>query len=124
MGHGHQRGFARHERVAGSLRRELAILIQRELKDPDLGFISVSDVEVSRDLGVAQVYVTVAADDDRDLNVAILKRSAGYLRTLLGRQLRIRHVPELRFKYDDSLETGIRMDDLLASVASPKDEEE
>ena len=119
-----KRGYARHERVAGTLRRELAVLIQRELKDPDLGFISVSDVEVSRDLGIAKVYVTVAAAEDSQLNIAILRRSAGYLRTLLGQQLRIRHIPELRFIYDESLETGTRMQDLLAKVVPIKHDEE
>lgn len=113
---GHQRDYARHDRVAGLLRRELGVLVQRELNDPDVGFISVSDVEVSRDLGVAKVYVSVLDSEQADISVAALNRSAGYLRGILGQQLRMRTTPQLRFYQDTSIETGERMDALLASV--------
>lgn len=125
MGHGRhqQRDFARHDRVAGLLRRELGVMVQRELDDPDIGFISVSDVEVSRDLSVAKVYVSVLNNEQADDSLAALNRSAGYLRGMLGQQLRLRNTPELRFYQDTSIETGERMDALLASVR-PSDEEE
>lgn len=115
-GRGHQRDFARHDRVAGLLRRELGVLVQRELNDPDVGFISISDVEVSRDLGVAKVYVSVLNSEQADTSLAALNRSAGYLRGILGQQLRMRSTPQLRFYQDTSIETGERMDALLASV--------
>ncbi len=121
-----QRDFARHDRVGGLLRRELGVLIQRELNDPEIGFVSVSDVEVSRDLGVAKVYISVLENDKADASIAALNRSAGYLRSILGQQLRLRTIPELRFQQDTSIETGERMDALLASVrtAKPDSEEE
>jgi ribosome-binding factor A len=123
------REFKRSERVAGSLRRELAQLIQREVKDPELGFVSLSDVEVSRDLSHAKVFITVFETEKAESSLKALKRAAGFLRYRLGQQMRIRSVPELHFHHDASVETGQRMDDLIDSaVASdlehPHDDEQ
>ena len=116
------RDFKRSERVAGSLRRELAQLIQMEVKDPEVGFISLSDVEVSRDLAHAKVFVTVFESDKAGASLKALKRAAGYLRRRLGQEMRIRSVPELHFHHDASVETGERMDDLIeAAVASDRE---
>ena len=116
------REFKRSERVAGSLRRELAKLIQMELKDPDVGFIGLSDVEVSRDLAHAKVYVTVFESEKAASSLKALKRAAGFLRTRLGQEMRIRSVPELHFHHDASVETGARMDSLIEqAVASDRD---
>jgi len=117
------RDFARHDRVAGLLRRELGVMVQRELNDPDVGFVSISDVEVSRDLGVAKVYVSVLETDKADKSIVALNRAAGYLRGILGRQLRMRVTPELRFIQDTSIDTGEQMDALLASVRYSSEEE-
>ena len=118
------REFNRSERVAGSLRRELARLIQLELKDPEVGFIGLSDVEVSRDLAHAKVFVTVFESDKADSSLKALKRAAGFLRSRLGREMRIHSVPELHFHHDASVETGQRMDRLIdAAVASDGEHE-
>jgi len=120
-----KKGFARHERVAAQLRRDLATLIQHEVKDPEVGFVSVSDVEVSRDLGHAKVFVTVFDNDNARISVGALNRSAGFLRTRLGRELRMRSVPELHFHHDTSIEQGARMDALINSLnVSDVDEQE
>lgn len=117
--------FNRSERVAGQMRRELAQLVQLELKDPDIGFISISDVEVTRDLAHAKVYVTVFNEEEAQSSLKALKKAAGFLRGRLGRAMRIRKVPELHFHHDDSVETGRRMDDLIATaVASDSGEDE
>ncbi len=116
------REFKRSERVAGSLRRELAQLIQMELKDPDVGFIGLSDVEVSRDLAHAKVYITVFEIEKADSSLKALKRAAGFLRSRLGQKMRIRSVPELHFHHDASVETGERMDSLIEeAVASDRE---
>jgi ribosome-binding factor A len=116
------REFNRSDRVAGSLRRELAQLIQMEVKDPGVGFISLSDVEVTRDLAHAKVFVTVFESDKADSSLTALKRAAGYLRRRLGQQMRIHSVPELHFIHDSSVETGQRMDGLIdAAVASDRE---
>ena len=116
------REFNRSDRVAGSLRRELAKLIQMELKDPEVGFIGLSDVEVSRDLAHAKVFVTVFESDKAVSSLKALKRAAGFLRSRLGQVMRIRSVPELHFHHDASVETGQRMDSLIeAAVASDQE---
>jgi ribosome-binding factor A len=115
------RDFKRSERVAGSLRRELAQLIQMEVKDPAVGFIGLSDVEVTRDLGHAKVFVTVFEPDRAASSLKALNKAAGYLRRRLGQKMHIRAVPELHFEHDASVETGDRMDSLIeAAVASDR----
>jgi ribosome-binding factor A len=107
--------------VAGSIRRELARLIQMEVKDPDVGFVGLSDVEVSRDLSHAKVFVTVFDSDKAAASLKALQRAAGYLRKRLGQEMRIRSVPELHFHHDSSVETGLHMDSLIdAAVASDR----
>lgn len=112
------REFSRAERVAGSMRRELARLVQQEIKDPGLGFVSVSDVEVARDLAHARVYVTVFDEEKAPESLAALNRAAGFLRRRLGQEMRIRAVPELHFYHDASVETGARMDELISSAVA------
>ena len=118
------REFNRSERVAGSLRRELAKLIQMEMKDPGVGFIGLSDVEVSRDLAHAKVFVTVFESDKAQSSLKALKRAAGFLRSRLGQEMRIRSVPELHFHHDDSVETGQRMDRLIEKAVAIDSEHE
>ena len=116
------REFNRSERVAGQIRRELAQLIQQEVKDPAIGFISLSDVEVTRDLAHAKVFITVFESDKAKSTLAALRHAAGYLRHRLGQEMRIRSVPELHFHHDTSVETGQRMDSLIdAALASDRD---
>lgn len=115
------REFNRSERVAGTLRRELAQLIQMEVKDPEVGFVGLSDVEVSRDLAHAKVFITVFEPEKAVSSVKALNRAAGYLRRRLGQKMRIRSVPELHFEHDASVETGQRMDSLIdAAVESDR----
>ncbi len=107
------RDFRRSDRVSGLLRRELAQMIHLEIRDPAVGFVSVSDVEVSRDLAHAKVYVTVFNAERAAHSIKALKRAAGFLRTRLGQELRMRTVPQLHFLHDDSVETGQHMDKLI-----------
>lgn len=119
------REFKRSERVAGQLRRELAQLIQQEVKDPNIGFISLSDVEVTRDLSHAKVFITVFESDKAKSTIEALKGAAGYLRRRLGQEMRMRSVPELHFHHDASVETGQRMDGLIdAALASDRNSRE
>jgi len=88
-------------------------MIQMELNDPEIGFVSVSDVEVTRDLAHAKVFVTVFNTEQANDSIKALKRAAGFLRKRLGQDLRMRNVPQLHFLHDDSVETGQRMDSLI-----------
>lgn len=110
------RDFKRSERVAGTMRRELARLIQLELKDPEVGFVGLSDVEVTRDLAHARVFVTVFDPDKAAKSIEALNKAAGFLRRRLGQEMRIRTVPELHFEHDASVETGQRIDDLIEAA--------
>ena len=110
------RDFKRSERVAGQLRRDLAKLIQQEIKDPEVGFVSLSDVEVSRDLSHAKVFITVFDPEKAETSLKALQRAASFLRRCLGQKLRLRHVPELHFVHDDSVEKGGRIDELIAKA--------
>ena len=127
---------ARVQRVADQIQRELALLIQMEVNDPRVGMVSVTDVEVSRDLAHAKIYVTVLntmTDDSQvnestlsepgDLdkleieeNINALNKAAGYLRSLLAKRLRTRSVPKLRFYYDGSIERGQQLSSLIDSA--------
>jgi ribosome-binding factor A len=98
------------------------------MKDPEVGFVGLSDVEVSRDISHAKVYITVFEPEKAQSSLKALRRAAGYLRKRLGQEMRIRAVPELHFVHDDSVEAGQRMDELidtaLASDHSETDTEE
>jgi len=110
------RDFKRSERVAGQLRRDLAKLIQQEIKDPEVGFVSLSDVEVTRDLSHAKVFITVFDPEKATTSIKALRRASAFLRRRLGQELRLRHVPELHFMHDDSVEQGSHIDELIAKA--------
>lgn len=108
--------FYRSDRVAGQLRRELASLLQQEVKDPLAQAATVSDVEVSRDISYANVFVIVSSGTDPKACLKALQRASGFIRTRLGKLLRMRHIPELRFKVDDSIDRGEQIDALLRKL--------
>jgi ribosome-binding factor A len=110
------RDFNRSERVAGQLRRDLAKMILQEIKDPQVGFVSLSDVEVTRDLSHAKVFITVFDPEKAKESLKALQRAAPFLRNRLARRLRMRHVPELHFLHDDSVEQGSHIDQLIAKA--------
>ena len=112
------RDFKRSERVAGQLRRDLAKLIQQEIKDPEVGFVSLSDVEVTRDLSHAKVFITVFDPEKAKESLKALRGASTFLRLRLAKELRLRHVPELHFVHDDSVEKGSRIDELISKALS------
>lgn len=119
------REFSRADRVAQELQKEIAIILQREVKDPRIGMVTVSDVEISRDLAYAKVFVTFLFDNDDNVvkrGLEGLNKASGYIRTLVGKAMRLRIVPELTFVYDQSLVEGMRMSNLVTNVVR-KDQE-
>lgn len=113
------REFSRTRRVGEQIQRELAQLIQQEIKDPRLGMVTVSAVEVSRDLAYAKVYVsTLNPEQDMAQTLKVLGRASGFLRRELGRRMLLRIVPELRFVYDESIERGSRLSSLIEEAVS------
>ncbi|MFZ1642777.1 MAG: 30S ribosome-binding factor RbfA [Candidatus Contendobacter sp.] len=110
----------RARRIGEQLRRDLAELIRAELRDPRLTLVSMTSVEVSRDLAYARVYVTAVCDPgERAGLVAELNRAASLLRRELGRRMHTRTVPKLEFRYDEVVEHGARLSALIdAAVAA------
>ncbi|QIZ52476.1 30S ribosome-binding factor RbfA [Dickeya zeae] len=111
--------FSRTQRVAQEMQKEIAIIIQREVKDPRVGMATVSGVEVSRDLAYAKVFVTFLNDNEPEqvkVGVKALQDASGFIRMLLGKAMRLRVVPELTFSYDNSLVEGMRMSNLVTRV--------
>jgi ribosome-binding factor A len=117
------REFERSARLGEQIRRLLADLIRRELDDPRLGLISITDVRVGRDLAHAKVYFSMLGSEEQARSVqSVLARAAGRLRAGLSRALTSRTVPALEFIYDASLADGARMDELIAA-ARARDEQ-
>lgn len=111
--------FSRTRRVSEQLKRELALLIQDEVKDPRVRMVTVNAVEVSRDLAHARVYVTSLVDQqERDKLIEGLNKAAGFLRRELGRHISLRTTPQLHFTYDESIDSGARMSALINEAVS------
>ncbi|WP_028545199.1 30S ribosome-binding factor RbfA [Paenibacillus taiwanensis] len=104
-------------RVGEQIKKELSLLIQTELKDPRIGFLTVTGVDVTNDLSLAKVYLSVLGDEEaRENSLKALDKANGYLRSELGKRIRFRHTPELVFKLDTSIEYGSRIERLLNDV--------
>lgn len=109
--------FSRSQRVVEQIRRELAELIRTEVKDPRVGFITLTDVEISPDYAHAKVFFTSMTGEDSVPGILVgLRRASGFLRRELGRRVRIHTTPELHFVYDSSVEEGSRMSRLIDEV--------
>jgi len=114
------REFTRTQRVADYLQRELAALIQQAVRDPRVGMVSVTAVDVSRDLGHAKVFYTVMdVEDDQQAKQSTdaLNHAAGFLRSELSRNSSMRSVPQLRFYFDNSVSRGRYLEDLIERAA-------
>ena len=117
-----KKSFHRTDRVNAELRRELGVLVHELVRDHALPQASVSDVEVTRDLDVATVWVTALQPEKSAEVVKALKGMAKELRHELSRGSRMRRVPELRFKYDESVDRGERIEALLRKEPGTRDE--
>ena len=117
-----KRASQRPQRVGDQMQRELADLLANEVKDPRVGPVTITGVDVSGDLAHAIVRFThLAGSDTGNAAAQALARTAGFLRSELSRRLNLYSVPELRFVYDDSIESGMRMSKLIdEAVASDK----
>ena len=106
----------RANRVADFIRAELADIVQNQMRDPRVSLLSVTDARVSRDLGVADIYVTSLAArdaDERAALVAVLNGAAGFLRSAVAKRHAMRTTPRLRFHYDELIEGGPRLESLI-----------
>ncbi len=121
--HQSHQGFSRKDRINEQIRRELATLIDGELKDPRIGMISLTAVDISADYAHAKVYFsTLAADDKITEILAGLNAAAGFLRRELGHRVRLHTTPELHFVHDFSLERGAELSRLIEEAVHLSDQ--
>ncbi|NLJ91531.1 MAG: 30S ribosome-binding factor RbfA [Aeromonadales bacterium] len=111
------REFSRSRRVGQELQKEIAMILQREIKDERLSMVTVSGVELSRDLSFAKVFVTFLDNEPQRIKegMKVLKDASGFVRSMVGKAMRLRITPELRFVYDESLVEGVRISTLVSS---------
>lgn len=119
-----QKTFYRSDRVSAQLRRELGRIVHETVREHSLPSVSVSDVEVTRDLAHAKVFVTALQTERSKEAVKALKELSPQIRFQLGKAMKLRHVPELHFHYDDSVDRGERIDNLLRDLPPQEPESE
>jgi ribosome-binding factor A len=115
------RDFSRADRVADAVQRELAKLLRDEMRDPRVGMVNITAVEVSKDMSSARVYVnfvTGKSQDEAQESIAVLNGAAGFLRTQLAKQIRLRIVPRMKFYFDGSGERGQHLSALIDYAVS------
>lgn len=108
--------FSRSQRMAEQLRRELAEIVRNDIKDPRLGFVSFTEVRMSRDLSHAVIYCSVLNSEDQLESVEILNHAVGFVRKEIAHRIRARIVPTLKFVIDDSVIRGEAMDELISDA--------
>ena len=113
----------RLSRLSGQIQEEVSDIITRKLKDPRVGFVTLTGVKVSADLSYASVYVSVMGNQQEvDQTLAGLEVAKSFIRSELAGRLHVRHIPELRFHLDDSLAKGARIDSILKHLKEDKDD--
>ena len=113
----------RRERMQDLLREEISMIIQQEIKDPGLGFITIIDVKMTEDLKYAKVYYSVYGSEEEKARTAqALKRATNYVKHLLGNTVRMKYMPEITFVYDTGQEKAARIDEILKKASNvPED---
>jgi ribosome-binding factor A len=109
----------RANRVGEQMKKELGDIISRKIKDPRIGFVTITDVEVTGDLQQAKVYISVLGDDEQKENTLKgLAKAKGFIRTEIGHRIRLRKTPEIIFEWDESIDYGNRIETLLHQLQS------
>ncbi|MCR6111075.1 30S ribosome-binding factor RbfA [Bacillus sp. A301a_S52] len=107
----------RANRVGEQIKKELTDIIQRGLKDPRIGFVTVTDVEVTGDLQQATAFITVfGEEEEKEKTLQALEKAKGFIRSEIGKRIQLRKTPELTFSFDKSIEQGNRIDALLRKL--------
>jgi ribosome-binding factor A len=116
--------FKRAEKVGDQIREVISEILLQELKDPRIGFVTITKVAVSDDLRAARVYYSVFGDaQQKEASYQGLESATGYIKRELGRRMRLKYMPEITFLFDDSLEYGEHIEELLRSVKGPATEQ-
>lgn len=114
----------RMARLEHQFQQEIALIIQQELKDPRLGFVTITRVELSKDLSHAKVrFSCLGSAEDQARSQSVLAHSSGFIRGLLMKRFRLRVIPEITFRYDESIAEAIAMEDAFQRLKRPQEEE-
>ncbi|NLN83832.1 MAG: 30S ribosome-binding factor RbfA [Firmicutes bacterium] len=112
-------------RISTVIKNVVSNLIQNEIRDPRIGFVSVSDVEVSGDLRLAKIYISpMGTDEEKQASMAGLESAKGMIRTAIGQAVKLKYTPEIQLIQDDSIARGSELLDLINKVTAPKEQEE
>lgn len=107
----------RANRVAEQMKKELGEILTRKIKDPRVGFVTVTDVEVSGDLQQAKIFISVLGDEQQKHDTLLgLAKAKGFIRSEIGRRIRLRKTPEITFEFDEALEYGNRIETILRDL--------
>ncbi|HLR61850.1 MAG TPA: 30S ribosome-binding factor RbfA [Lentibacillus sp.] len=107
----------RANRVAEQIKKELGELIGQKIKDPRVGFVTVTDVEVTGDLQQAKIFISVlGSEDEKHETLVGLAKAKGFIRSEIGKRIRLRKTPEITFEFDESLEHGNRIEEILRDL--------
>ena len=107
----------RAQRVSEQLKKEVSSIIMDEIKDPRIGFVTVTSVEASNDLRHAKVYVSIYGDEiQKDESLEGLKKATGFVRREIGKRIKLRYTPEIEFKFDNSIEYGDKINKLISKM--------
>jgi ribosome-binding factor A len=113
----------RANRVAEQIKKEITQMLREEIKDPRIGFVTVTGAEVTPDIRYAKVFVSIYGDDDIKVqSMQALEKAKGFVRSELGKRIRLRYTPEITFKFDSSIEYGARIMKLLEEVKDTEKE--
>lgn len=108
--------YKRSQRVSDLLRREIADIIMRRVKDPRIGFVTVTGVDITDDLKMARVFVSFLKDEEKDIALEILNSAKSFIRSEVAKRIRIKVIPSLEFRVDESVGYGDRIDKLLRQI--------
>jgi ribosome-binding factor A len=108
--------YKRSERVSDLIREEVADIIMYRLKDPRIGFVTVTGVDLSADLKFAKVYVSILKEEEREMTLEILNSSKNFIRSVLTKRLKMKFIPAIEFRLDTSIEYGFKIDKLLKKI--------
>lgn len=108
--------YKRSQRVSDLLREEIAEIIMRRLKDPRLGFVTVTGVDITEDLKIARVFVSVLKEEEKEATLDILNSAKSFIRSEVAKRVRMKTIPAIEFRIDESIEYGARIDKLLKEI--------
>lgn len=110
--------YKRSQRVGDLIREEVADIIMNKLKDPRVGFVTVTGVDITEDLKLAKVYISVLKEEEKEASLEILNSAKGFIRAELSKRVRMKFIPDLTFRVDESIEYGDKIERLLKDIRS------